>query len=452
MASEIVYLEDALAASREEVVDWYARYVNPGIARLLSLLGVDRRFVHARGACVVDEQGIEYIDLMGGFGSLNLGHNHPEVMDALNEIGDLPNILHISMGATTAALARTLAAIAPGALERTFFCNSGAEAVESALKLARISTGRTKILHCRDAYHGKTLGALSVTGHRRYQAPFEPLVPGCHAVPYGDCAALERELSQGEYAAFIVEPIQGEHGIIVPPAGYLKRAERLCQDFGTLLIVDEVQTGLGRTGTMFAVEHEGVVPDIMALAKSLGGGVMPLGACIATETVWERGYGSLETCTLHTSTLGGNARACAAGLKTIEIILRDALPDAAAERGEDFLSRLRALADKHGMVKEVRGRGLMIGVEFAEPRAVGGPAGRYLGALVAHELFHEHHMITAYSVSNPNVLRLEPPLTISTDQIDRFCDALDTVFQKGVLGLAARVALDFVESKLGITA
>ncbi len=291
--------------------------------------------------------------------------------------------------------------------------------------MARISTGRTDLVYAGGSFHGKTMGALSVTGRDKYQKPFEPLVPGCHMVPYGDVEALAGVLEMHDCAAFIVEPIQGEGGIVVPPDGYLKAARDLCSAHGTLLIADEIQTGMGRTGTMFAVEHEGVVPDIMATAKSLGGGVMPIGAYTATDAVWSAGYGGGEKCLLHTSTFGGNTRACAAGLKAIEVLVRDNLAEAARTKGARLKSELERIGETTGLVKEVRGRGLMIGVEFYEPRVAKHLSNEYLAASIGALLLHDHGIITAYTLNNPNVIRFEPPLIVTDEQIDRAIDAFE---------------------------
>jgi putrescine aminotransferase len=311
--------------------------------------------------------------------------------------------------------------------------------VEGALKLARASTGKTKIVSCEGAFHGKSFGALSVTGREKYRKPFAPLLPIVEFVPFGDSAALEKALTNDDVAAFIVEPIQGEGGVIVPPEGYLKQVRDICTAHNTLLIIDEIQTGFGRTGKLFACEHEGVVPDIMCISKSFGGGVMPLAAYTATEKVWKRAYGSMEKATLHTSTFGGNSRAAAAGIATLEIIYREDLSRQAAEKGEYLLKKLRQLQEKYPFLQEVRGRGLIIGLEFTQPKqegllnkltggAVGKLADEYLGAMIAGELLNKHQIITAYTLNNPNVIRLEPPLTVSYEQLDKLLAALDEIF------------------------
>jgi len=436
----LIHLEQALELQQNQVKDLHSRYLNASLVTLLSLINFDTQFVAASGVSVYDARGNEYLDFLGAYGALNLGHNHPELLTALQRVQSWPNLLQASMNGVAAALAHNLAHLAPGNLQRSFFCNSGAEAVEGALKLARIATGRQKFIYCHNSFHGKTFGALSVTGRDKYQAPFKPLISQCAGVPYGDLTALQQQLSSREAAAFIVEPVQGEGGIIEPPAGYLARAKKLCAQYGTLLIADEVQTGFGRTGTFFACEAEDLVPDILCLAKSLGGGVMPTGAYITSDELWRKAYGTMEKALLHTSTFGGNTAACAAALKTIEIIIKHDLCRQAKEKGDYLIAQLRKLKEKYPLLKDVRGRGLMIGLEFQQPASDGKKysfkftmnvvnklAQEYMGSLVAGELFNKHRIITAYTLNNPNVIRLEPPLIVSREQIDRVLNALEEV-------------------------
>ncbi len=386
----IVTLEDALTLDRHDARDLYSRYINPGIASLVHLLDIDRNFVRARGVSVWDDAGQEYLDFLGGFGALNAGHNHPEIQDAVRKAAEAPNLLQIALSRLVGALGQSLAAITPGDLGRTFLCSSGSEAVEAALSLpARARGGLISSLR-RMPTTGSLFGALSATGREHYREPFMPLLPDCQAVPFGDLDALERELQRKPTAALVVEPIQGEGGIVVPPDGYLRGALDLCHLHGALFIADEVQTGFGRTGRMFAVDHEDVVPDIMALAKSLGGGVAPIGACIATSEVWERAYGSRDTCMLHDSTFGGNALACAAALKAIEIAVRDDYAGRAATLGAHFRERLEGIASESKIVRGVRGRGLLLGLEFGEPPIAKGLSREYFAAMFASVLLEDH--------------------------------------------------------------
>ncbi|TDA66918.1 MAG: aspartate aminotransferase family protein [Clostridia bacterium] len=432
-------VDEALRLTRQQVRENYQRHVNPGLAGMLGLLDFDKRFVRAEGAYVWDAEGKRYTDFLGGYGALNLGHNPPEIMAAIEKVRQAPNILQASLGAVASALAANLAEVTPGNLSRCFFGNSGTEAVEGALKLARMATGRSKIVYCHGSFHGKTLGSLSVTGREKYQKPFRPLVPDCQAIPYGDLDSLRVVLQTQDVAAFIVEPIQGEGGIIVPPDGYLAGARELCSRYGTLLVVDEVQTGLGRTGYLFAVQHEDVVPDVLCLAKSLGGGIMPIGVFVTTPAIWDKAYGAMDKCLLHTSTFGGNTWAAAAGIAALEVIISQDLPGQAREKGEYLLARLNSMSEKYPLIKEVRGRGLMIGMEFSQPtkglwekvtgQVVNKFSEEYLASLIAGKLINTHQIITAYTLNNPNVIRLEPPLIVDYADLDRLVESLESIFQ-----------------------
>jgi putrescine aminotransferase len=452
-----ISLAGAIKQSREQVVENHKTYLNAGLAMMLGLLDFDKQFVKAEGVCVWDSEGKQYLDFLGAYGALNTGHNHPRILEALDQVKEMPNLLQASLGTVVGALAKNMALITPGNLQRSFFCNSGAEAVEGALKLARAATGRQKLIYCDNSFHGKTLGALSVTGRGKYQSIFQPLLPGCVPVPYGDLDALENELKKEKAAAFILEPVQGEGGIIIPPPGYLSGARKACSKYGTLLIIDEIQTGFGRTGRMFACQHDDVVPDIMCLAKSLGGGIMPVGAYITTDEIWKKAYGSMDKALLHTTTFGGNTWAAAAAITALEIILEEKLAEKAEESGEYLLRGLGRLKEKYPLLKDVRGLGLMVGIEFSQPGSLAkkvsfGLAGKlseeYLGSLVAGELMNKHRIITAYTLNNPNVIRLEPPLNVSREQIDVVLQALDDIFasHKGFFSAVTAGARTMIKS------
>ena len=437
--ANLIKLADLPGLSRTQVRESFKTHMNPGLCSLMGLLDFDKLYVKAEGVHVWDSDGNQYLDFLGGYGSLNLGHNHPRVIRALEQITSMPNLLQASMGVAASSLAHNLAQIAPGKLNNTFFCNSGAEAVEGAIKLARIATGRPRIISCKSGFHGKTMGSLSVTGREKYQKGFEPLLPACNIVDFCDLKLLEESLQTKDVAGFIVEPIQGEGGIIVPPAGYLKAAQDLCRRYGTLLIVDEIQTGMGRTGTMFASEHEGIEPDVLCLAKSLGGGIMPIGAMMTTQELWTKAYGGIEKCLLHTSTFGGNTWAAVSGLATLEVLVEEDLPRRAAELGEYLMVGLRTLQERYPIIREVRGRGLLVGIEFEQPAkgvmakvagAVNKLSNEYIGAMVAGVLLNQHRVITAYTLNNPNVVRLEPPLVVTKEQIDVVLNALEETFEK----------------------
>lgn len=431
----LITVDEALKLSRRETGRLHKSYLNPTLATMLTLLDFDKRFTKAQGIFVWDEDGNCYLDFLAGYGALNLGHNHPKVIEAVDRVDSYPNILQTHLSALSAALAKNLALITPGEMKHCFFGNSGAEAIEGALKIARAYTHRDKIVYAEGAFHGKTMGALSVSGREKYKRAFEPLIPGCEPVPYGDLASLEEELANRDVAAFIVEPIQGEGGIIVPPSGYLKQAEALCRKYNTLLIVDEIQTGLGRCGKMFASSDEDVQPDIITLSKSLSGGIVPIGVYITTEKIWKKAYGGFDRCLLHTSTFGGNARACAAGIAAINAILEENLAAQAAEKGSYLLNKLKELKNKHKMIRDVRGKGLLIGIEFREPvkgfldKLSRGTLNKlykeYFASIVASQLMNKHRIITAFTFNNPNVLRLEPPLAVEYEHLDFLIQALD---------------------------
>ncbi|RJQ52007.1 MAG: aspartate aminotransferase family protein [Actinobacteria bacterium] len=439
---ELLTVDDALGASLPTVREWH-EHVNPALKRLLGLVGFDRIWVKAEGTRVWDADGNEVLDFYGGYGSLNVGHNHPRVVEAVNKVAEKPNMLGATVSPFTGALGVNLARLAPGDLSNSFFCNSGAEAVEGALKLACAATGCNRaIVSTENAFHGKTCGALSVSGKDSYKESF-PLVEEIDFVAYGDAPALEARLASAPAAAFIVEPIQGEAGVIVPPEGYLTDVRELCSKHGVLLILDEIQTGIGRTGKMFACEHEGVVPDVMTLAKSFGGGIAPIGAFTTTRKIWDRAFGGLNKAAIHTSTFGGNTRAAAAAIAALNVTVDERLPERAAETGAYVLDRLAELQAEHKMIKEVRGRGLMIGVEFYSPKApkfVESLSQQYLASLVAAQMLAEHRILTAYTFNNPNVIRFAPPLAVTKEECDRAVEALDAVCakNKGFLGTGVR--------------
>lgn len=455
---DFLSLEEALALNREQMRQLYREYINSGKGTLQRLLNVDQEYVQAKGVYVYDVKGREYLDFFGGFGALSFGHNPPQVHEALARVQEAPNLLQTSISKLTAACARNLCFLTPGDLKRSFFCNSGAEAVEAALKLARKATKRTGLLYTEGGYHGKTFGALSVTGKKKYQEPFQPLLPDTHAIPYGELDPLKKKIEEVEAAAFIIEPIQGEAGIILPREGYLKEVEALCREKGVLLIMDEIQTGLGRTGALFGCDHEGVEPDIMVLSKALGGGVMPMGVCISTDAVWKKAYGSIEDCLLHTSTFGENTLASAAALGAMEILLTGDLVKEVATKGAYFLEGLLSLKEEYPLIKEVRGRGLLIGVEFVEAKKglmdtlsrglVGKLSQEYLAALVVGDLLNNHRIITVYTLNNPHVMRLEPPLIVDYVELDRVLKALDETLHRnrGLFSVAFSGARSAVRS------
>ena len=390
----------------EETIAKYEKYINPAQAKLFRIMGLASVEGHAQGWTITDSEGREFIDCLGGYGMFALGHRHPKVVEAVEkELHAMPMCGKVLFNRPMGELAELLAEITPGDLQYSFFVNSGTEAVEGCLKVARLATKRSKFVAAENAFHGKTMGSLTATGRDLYREPFKPLLDCFTHVPYGDASALEAVVDE-ETAAVILEPIQGEGGIIVPPAGYLKEVKAICEAKGVLLIADEVQTGIGRTGTWFGVEHDGVKPDLMACAKALGGGVMPLGAIIGTPAAWQ---GLIEAPFLHTSTFGGNQMACAAGVATIKAIKEEDLLRRSAETGAYFKAGLEQIQKEFPeVITEVRGKGMMLGVELTREGAGG----------MLMSLMIDKSIIVAYTLNNPKVIRIEPPLIMPKKVVD----------------------------------
>jgi len=390
-----------------QVVSDYAEFVNPYLGKLMNFAGFGVE-VRAEGCSIWDHEGREYLDCLGGYGVFSLGHRHPKVVDAVKaQLDQMPLGSKVFFGKPTTDLAKELCRLTPGDLQYTFFSNSGTEAVEAALKFAKGATGRAKIISAIGSYHGKSLGSLSVTGREKYQKKFHPLMPGPEHVPFGDLDAALASIDSST-AAFIIETVQGEGGIHVAEAAYLQAIEKRCREVGALLIVDEVQTGLGRTGKMFGCEHSGICPDIITLAKCLGGGVMPIGATTVTPAVFDAVYG--ENPMIHTSTFGGNPLACTAGLTALRVIQEEGLIERSRVQGGKLKAGLEdVLQANTDVLHEVRGQGLMLGVEFTMDE---------VGELVIAQMT-KRGVIAAYTLNNPRVIRFEPPLIISDAQIDQ---------------------------------
>lgn len=416
MKEELIINDNGASADAqaliEETIAKYEKYVNPGFARLMRYLGATLE-VKTEGVYMYDVRGRKYLDFLSGHGVYNLGFAHPRVVKAVeDQIKLIPQTSARTMlNKPMADLCEKLAKITPGDLCYSFMCNSGTEAVEGALKLARMATGKPRIIATDNAFHGKSLGSLSATGRPMYKEHFTPLIPEIDHVPFGDIEAL-REAIDDNTAAVIMEPVQGEGGVIVPPDGYLKDVRALCDEMGVLMILDEVQTGFGRTGKMFACQHEGIAPDIMTLAKALGGGVMPIGAFIANA----KAFAPFEEYPLlHTSTFGGNPLACAAANATIDVIMEEDLPGQTAEKGEYLLSKLQKIKEEFpGVITDVRGKGLLIGMEFVDAGLTGS---------TIYE-FEREGILALYMLNNPKVIRLEPPLIITYEQMDFMLNVL----------------------------
>ena len=400
-------MEDLAAEAFEN----YKNFINPPLARVMKISGSPVE-VRASGTTIWDQNGKAYLDFAGGYGVFTLGHSHPRVVAAVREQMEYMSLSGKTMfNPVLGRAAKRLAELAPGDLQLSFWCNSGTEALEGAIKLARAATGRAKIVATHDAYHGKTLGALSISGREAFQEPFRPLLAEVAHVPFGDASVLDGALCDA--AAFVVEPVQGEGGVNVPPEGYLRAVRAACDRAGALFIADEVQTGLGRCGYLFASERDGVVPDVMTLAKGLSGGVIPVGAFIARPDAWNRAYAKAPL--VHTSTFGGSEIACAAALAAMEVLLEDDLAANARARGEQLLDGCRALALEYPhVIREARGLGLLVGVELTNEG--------YGGWIIPEML--KAGVTVAWTLNQQRVIRLEPPLIVTEGEVDLALAAL----------------------------
>ena len=422
----------------EQVLDRYSRYVNHRFASVIKLIGFGRVFTKARGAWLWDQAGRRYLDFLGGYSVFNVGRNHPRVKQALMDWleRDGASLVQMECSPLAGLLAEKLTKLTPGDLDTVFFTNSGAETAEVGLKMARKATRRPRILYAESGFHGLTYGTLSVSDDPMWRNGFEPFLPGCETIPFDDLEALERELTKRNVAAFITEPIQGEAGVRLPSDNYLSEAARLCRQHGSLLIVDEIQTGFGRTGRWFACDHWGVKPDILLLSKGMSGGYVPVGAVVTSRRVFDKVFEDLSHAVVHTTTFGMNAMAMISALAAIDVIEDEGLVKNAASAGAELTERLRSLAQRFELVKEVRGKGLMIGIEFGEPKSLklkagwkivhAAPAGLF-GQMLAIPLMRDHGILTQVAGHNLDVHKLAPPLIIGKEEIDYFIAAYEKV-------------------------
>jgi ornithine--oxo-acid transaminase len=426
-----------LEEHRGENFELHTEFMNPQMAKMLKTIGFDRFYLRGEGSMLIDDHGDRYLDLLSGFGVFALGRSHPGIKDALHQAldADLPNLAQLDCALLPGLLSKELVARSHPGIERVVFTNSGAEAVEAAIKFARYATRRSRILYCDHAFHGLTNGALSLNGGTDFRKGFGPLLPGCQPIPFGDADALERELSKGDVAAFVVEPIQGK-GVYMATDGYWAAVSELCRRYKTLFVADEVQTGLGRTGKFFGYQHWGVEPDIITVSKALSGGYIPVGAMLCSGKVLDTVYNSMDRAVVHSSTFSRNQMAMVAGLATLVAIDEEGILERASMSGARFMDGLAPLVDKYELLHEVRGRGLMIGLIFGEPSARG-PRARYkmmeltrkglFAQMIVVPLFHRHRILTQVAADNVNIIKLLPPLNITDAEIDSFVAALDDV-------------------------
>ena len=413
------------------------KYMNHQMVRVLKTIGFDRYWVKAEGPYLFDKQGERYLDLLAGFGVFALGRNHPKVIQTLHDVLDaeLPNMIQMDVSPLAGLLAERLLEIMPDGLERVFFANSGTETCEAALKFARAATGRSRIVYCEGAFHGLTLGSLSTSGDEHFREGFGDLLPGCEQIPFGDLDALERALSGNDVAAFITEPIQG-HGVFIPPNDYFPQAIELCRKYGSLFISDEVQTGLGRTGKMWAMEHWGVEPDMLCVAKALSGGFVPVGAVACRKWIFEKVFNRMDRAMVHSNTFGRNNLAMAAGLVTLEVLQEEKIVENSAQQGEEILAALTPLVEEYECLSEVRGRGLMLALEFAEPESwklkvswkmLESANKGLFSQMIVVPLFTRHKLLSQVAGHEMNIIKFIPPLIINDEDRHWIVDAVKDV-------------------------
>jgi acetylornithine/succinyldiaminopimelate/putrescine aminotransferase/nucleoside-diphosphate-sugar epimerase len=428
-------LADAHARAGQ-TLELASRYLDPSLVEVLRILGFDHTYRSASGSYLYDEAGRAYLDMHSGEGFASLGHGHPDVRAVLQATldSDLIDGVQLHYSVLAGMLAEALAARLPEGLEATFFASTGAEAVDSAIKFARAATGRPRLVSCDSSFHGVTLGPLSIVGDDFFKEGFGPLLPGCARVPFGDLSRLESELRSKDVAAFIVEPIQGRL-VTLPPPGYLAAAQELCRRYGTLFVIDEIQTGLGRTGEWFALDHWGLQPDIVTVGKALSGGYMPVAAMVTRRDIFQRAVGSLERSYVHQSTYGRNRLSMAAGLAALRVIERDGLVARSVQTGGLLVDGLRELQQRHELIKEVRGAGMMIGIELTSPSSRKAQLGVRMMRLASEGLFpqliviplHRDHGVITMAAGKNDVIKLLPPLTLSEPEARQFLGALDQV-------------------------
>lgn len=449
---DLISVELAKKLDADTVADMFMQHLNPGQLHFMKLLGFHKVIIdRAQGMHYIDREGRRILDFFGGFGSLAPGHNHPRILAVRKKFAD-ENRHEIAMAFLSqyaAALAKNLASVSPGELDMVFLGSTGSEAMEAAIKVAEQAQGpkRSKIIYAENSFHGKTKGALSITDGSLYRSGFA-LLDNTVRVPFGDIDAIRAAIeADSEIGIVVLETIQGGGGIVEAPEGFWRALRALCDTHGVLWIADEVQCGLGRTGKFYAFEHEGVVPDVTALAKSLGGGKCAMGAMIAKREVYMKAYGRPKTALIHgPATFGGIGEACCTSIEMLNILYDEGLIENAAKQGEYLIKQLNALKEKYpNLINDVRGKGLMVGLEFCDfsrtmpfgvkqlvsvlDNKLKGSLSGFVGSL----LLAEYNVLVAFTEYNRNVIRLEPPLIVSRKDIDTFVDALDNLLARGIL-------------------
>ena len=461
---DLITVEQAKAMDVARLTDLFKAHLNPGQLHFMKLLGFHKvKIERAEGMYYIDQNGRKILDFFGGFGSLAVGPNHPRILEARRKFQEEKRheIAIAFMSQYAAALAHNIAACSPGDLDMVFLGSSGSEAMEAAVKVAERAAGpkRPKIVYAENSFHGKTKGVLSITDGQLYRGEFK-LVGNTVRVPFGDIDAIENAFrSDPEIGTIVLETVQGGGGIIQAPAEFWQKLRKLCDQCGVLWVADEVQCGLGRTGRFYAFEHYGVVPDVTALAKSLGGGKTAMGAMIARREVYMKAYGTPKTAMIHAAaTFGGIGEACITSIEALNVLYDEGLIDNAAATGDYLLDRLSALQAKYPkIIKEVRGKGFMVGLEFQDfsqtlpmvlrpmvsllDDKLKGSLSGFIGAL----LLRDYDVLVAFTEYNRNVIRLEPPLICRKEHVDRFVESLDSLLSRGITGIVK----DFLKSQVG---
>jgi ornithine--oxo-acid transaminase len=431
-------LKEIVASRLGENYELHDRYVNRTLVAAQRVIGFDNVYARAEGAYLYDMDNQPYLDFLSGYSVFNFGRNHPVVKQVIRDVLDLdlPNMVQLDCSLLSGLLAEALVKRTPPHLDAVFFCNSGTEAMEGALKFARAATGRKRAVSLASAFHGLSLGALSIMGCESFTEGFGPLMEGFDArVALGNIDELDRQLRARDVAAFVIETVQGK-GCHTPKGDFFVCAQELCRKYGTLLISDEVQTGLGRTGKMFGFQHWSLEPDIITIAKSLSGGYVPCGAIVTRRDIYQKTFSRMDRCVVHSSTFGRNNLAMACGLAALEIIDQENLVANAAKMGALLMERIDALRGKHSFLKEVRGRGLMIGIEFHEPQELKLKMAWKLlhkidkalfAQMIVSEMLSKHRILTQVAGHNLDVIRILPPLIIGEKEVEMFVNALDDV-------------------------
>lgn len=425
--------------SFNELTKLYERHYSSSLYEFFRISNMNVHYEKALGMNVWDEEGNKYLDFMGGFGALNIGHNHPAVIDALKNHFTKPNLLQLSVNVYNGVLANNISFLTGGNFPVSFFTNCGTETVEEALKMAYLYKGKGKFVYCSNGYHGKTLGSISALGTKD-KNKFPTLEKQFIEIPFGDINALVKVAKRHNIAAFLVEPIQAEGGINLPPKGYFEAVRQICTESEIVLILDEIQSGLGRCGTMFCYEQLNFAPDILCLSKSLSGGVMPIGAVCVKQEIWDKTYGKFKNATLPSTTFGGNTLACAVAIETLRVIYEEKLPERARVLGEHALKRLKFLKEKHDIITNVRGKGLFIGIEFGGLKKLHSAlAEEFMMVNILSKMLRKHKVLCGFAANNPCVMKFEPPLIVNKEEIDYFVDVLDEVLDHNKIELQLAV-------------